>query len=175
MDDSLRVFLGIKSLSAKVKVPEGEDFFTFHVLNFHEGKLVDNAICMPSKIASGNAREMNMELLWGEQKGETVVTVFLTSADSHGWSRQSGNTARYWRSFDRANAQTVGDDKPVEHLGYRILAYVQANDGQRKPASASFEDALQEQRYVGAIAVKTFASQETMDKFVHRDDGPRRY
>lgn len=175
MDDSLRVFLGIKSLSAKVKVPEGEDFFTFHVLNFHEGKLVDNAICMPSKIAGGNAREMNMELLWGEQRGETVVTVFLTSADSHGWSRQSGNTAKYWQSFDRANGQTINPAQPVEHLGYKILAFVQSSSGQRKPAAATFEEALLQERYVGAIAVKTYGSQEAMDKVVHAGHGPVRY
>jgi len=175
MDDSLRVFLGIKSLSAKVKVPAGEDYFTFHVLNFHDGKLVDDAVCMPSKLAGSNARDMNMELLWGEQRGETVVTLFLSSADSHGWSRQSGNTAKYWRYFDRANAQTCGGDKPVEHLGYKILAFVQTSDGQRKPASSNFEEAILQQRYVGAIAVKTFGSQESMDKFVHADRGPMRY
>ena len=70
MDDSLRVFLGIKSMNAKVKMPDGEDFFTFHVLNFHDGKLVDDAVCMPSKLAANNSRELNMELLWGDQPGQ---------------------------------------------------------------------------------------------------------
>ena len=29
--------------------------------------------------------------------------------------------------------------KPVEHLGYKILAFVQAGGGQRKPAAATFD------------------------------------
>lgn len=175
MDDSLRVFLGVKSLNAKVQVPAGEDYFTLHILNFHDGKLVEDAVCMPSKVPSGHSREMNMELLWGEQKGETVVTLFLSSPDSHGWSRQSGNTARFWKMFERASAQTISPTKPVDHLGYKILAYVQANGTKRTVTSTNFDEAVLNQPYVGAIAVKTFGSQETMDKFVHADRGPARY
>lgn len=176
VDDSLRVFLGVKSLTAKVQVPAGEDFFTFHVLNFHDGKLVEDAVCMPSKLASNNAREMNMELLWGEQRGETVVTLFLSSADSHGWSRQTGNTARYWKMFDRSTAQIVSTSaKPVDHLGYKVLAFVQSSGTKKTVATTNFDDAVLNQPYVGAIAVKTYTSQELMDKTVHADRGVMRY
>ena len=93
-DDSLRVFLGVKSLTAKLQIPQGEDYFSFHVLNFQDGKLVDEAVCMPSKLAAGNSRERAVELLWGQpkselQNAEAVVTLFVSSHDSHGWSRQS--------------------------------------------------------------------------------------
>jgi hypothetical protein len=177
VDDSLRVFLGVKSLTAKLQVPPGEDFFTFHVLNFHDGKLVEDAVCMPSKLSAGNSREMTMELLWGEQRGETVVTLFLSSADSHGWSRQTGNTARFWKMFDRSTAQVVNtQSKPVDHLGYKILAFVQSNGSSRRtPVATNFDEAVLNQPYVGAIAVKTYASQEAMDKFVHADRGTMRY
>ncbi len=169
VDDSLRVFLGVKSLTAKLQIPTGEDFFTFHVLNFQDGKLVDDAVCMPSKLAAGNSREMAMELLWGQpktalQNGDSVVTLFVSSHDSHGWSRQSGRTAEYWRIFDRANAKTVSPAKPVEHLGYKILAYVQAGDPSKQTATANFEDAVLHQPYVGAIAIKTYPTQEALDK-----------
>jgi hypothetical protein len=177
VDDSLRVFLGVKSLTAKFQIPAGEDFFSFHVLNFQDGKLIDDAICMPSKLAAGNSREMSLELIWGEQRGETVVTLFASSHDSHGWSRQSGRTAEYWRTFDRASAQTVSPSKPVEHLGYKILAFVQSDGSSRKTANLSFDEALQHQPYVGAIAVKTYASQEALDKakLARSDRGRARY
>lgn len=176
VDDSLRVFLGVKSMTAKVQVPAGEDFFTFHVLNFHDGKLVEDAVCMPSKLSSSNAREMTMEVLWGEQRGETVVTMFLSSADSHGWSRQTGNTARYWKMFDRATAQVVNHStKPVDHLGYKILAFVQSSGAKRTVTTTNFDEAVLNQPYVGAIAVKTYSSQEAMDKIVHADRGVVRY
>lgn len=176
VDDSLRVFLGVKSLTAKVQVPAGEDFFTFHILNFHEGKLVEDTVCMPSKLAPGNSREMNMELLWGEQRGETVVTMFLSSADSHGWSRQTGATAKYWKMFDRASAQTISAAKPVEHLDYKVLAFVQSSgSAKRTVATASFNEAVLNQPYVGAIAVKTYSSQDLMDKVVHAERSVARY
>jgi hypothetical protein len=176
-DDSLRVFMGVKSLTAKLQIPAGEDYFSFHVLNFQDGKLVDDAMCMPSKLVAGNSREMSLELLWGEQRGETVVTLFVSSQDAHGWSRQSGRTAEYWRLFDRASAQTVSPSKPVEHLGYKILAFVQGGGSQRPAASTSFEEAILHQPYVGAIAVKTYASQEALDKakVARSDRGRTRY
>lgn len=169
IDDSLRIFLGVKSLSAKLQIPTGEDFFTFHVLNFEHGRLVDDAVCMPSKLASGSSREMSMELLWGQPKSssitsDNVVTLFVSSHDSHGWSRQSGRTAEYWHMFDRSSAQTVNPEKPVEHLGYKILAYVQAGEGIDRVPTTNFEEAVLHQPYVGAIAIKTYSSQEAMDK-----------
>jgi hypothetical protein len=164
VDDSLRVFLGVKSLRAKLQIPAGQDFFSFHVLNFQEGKLVDDAVCMPSKLAVGTSREMALELLWGEQRGEPVVTLFVSSHDSHGWSRQSGRTAAYWRLFDRASIQTVDPAQPVDHLGYKILAFVQSDGSARSAPSLTFDEAVKHQPYVGAIAIKTYASQEAMDK-----------
>lgn len=177
MDDSLRVFLGVKSLSSKLEVPTGEDYFTFHILNFQEGKLVEDAVCMPSKLSAGNSREMNMELLWGDQRGETVVTMFLSSADSHGWSRQTGNTAAYWKMFDRASAQIVHPTKPVDYLGYKVLAFVQSNGTNKKTvATADFNEAMLNQPYVGAIAIKTYTSQELMDqKLVKAERKTARY
>ncbi len=167
-DDSLRVFMGVKSLNTKFQLPAGEDFFSFHVLNFREGKLVDDAICMPSKLASGSSREMALEVLWGEQQGRTVVTMFVSSHDSHGWTRQTGETAGYWRMFNRAGAQTIDPTKPIDHLGYKILAFVQS--GMSKTGSTlPFDDAVLQQPYLGAIAVKTYSSQESMDKIVHAE------
>jgi hypothetical protein len=176
IDDSLRVFLGVKSLSTKVQVPAGEDYFTFHILNFHDGKMVEDTVCMPSKLTGSNSREMNMEVLWGEQRGEPVVTLFLTSADSHGWSRQNGASARYWRTFDRSTAQITNiDGKPIDHLGYKILAFVQSNGSRRTPLTASFDEAILQQPYVGAIAIKTYSNQEAMDKFVQAPRTTMRY
>src|SRR5262249_55610771 len=97
VDESLRVFLGVKSLTTKVQLPAGQDYFTFHGLNSHEGNPADDAVWMPSNLPAGTAREMTMEVLWGEHRGEPVVTLFLSSADSHGWSRQTGSTAQFWR------------------------------------------------------------------------------
>ena len=77
--------------------------------------------------------------------------------------------------FDRSSAQTVAATKPVNHLDYKILAFVQGGGSAKKAATTNFNEAVLNQPYVGAIAVKTYSSQELMDKFVHSDRGPVRY
>jgi hypothetical protein len=54
---------------------------------------------------------------------------------------------------------------------------VQSDGSSRKTANLSFDEALQHQPYVGAIAVKTYASQEALDKakLARSDRGRVRY
>ena len=168
-DAVLRQFLGVNWLSGPVTLSSGEDIYAVGTHMYEDGKLVEESWRIWGSLQPGQSRTIKPELLWGSLAGSprTVLACEGLSSQgegSHYWTNAIGGIARYHPS------------QPVQRTpdGCKIVGYAESQltrEGTNNSVCHSgFDLALKDQKYVGALVVRTFPAKEAQEQFMRQQN-----
>jgi hypothetical protein len=150
-DFALRVFLDVRSIVVSRQMPKKDPVFLVTMLEFEDGKLARRGLASYGKVKSLPGRELKVEVLWSKEK--PAVWMFGVMAAS--------TQTEFWRKLD---GTIVSSGARGEYNGYKIIAFaysdVRRDGGTRTPGDDDFEGALARQKYVGALGLKTFKTED---------------
>jgi hypothetical protein len=154
-DHALRFFLGINAILANYHLPEDAKYFAVFTLTFADGKLLDKERRAFGETARLERKPFQAEYLWS-RKDRTVALVTFGA-----YARTESD---FWMKLDGG----VTSGHVVSYEGYTILGWgfsSMEQEGGKRGVSPDFLETLRDKKYMGALAIKTFKTQEEYDAF----------
>jgi hypothetical protein len=153
--------LGIQSLAGSVTLPPGEDYYEIAVCDYQDGNLIKRDSVMfgfPPKYTWD--RVLKPQLLWGNVGGKMRVSVGLD-----GISGGPGQEDPFWSHFD-SGSRSIVNSTETSPDGWVVLGYG-CSGAPRGPNAIQgvvpdFRHQLESSRYVGALVVRTFKTEDEM-------------
>jgi hypothetical protein len=160
-DEGLRAFLGVFSIKGDYQILPGDDRYQVKVLEFEDGKLSEKGIMSSfGSVKNSPSKFLITEILWGDYQGACRVALIssggATRIEDAFWKKLDGS----WSSLQPAER--------VEYQGFVILGFAQSKltqDGRMNVgSSASFMEAIKQKKFVGALGIRMFKTDEEAKK-----------
>lgn len=155
MDSALRQFLDVRSILAIAQVPDTDAAYLLTVFEFEDGKLARRGPSSYGKAEMLPGRTLKAQLLWST----ATPTMCLV-----GSSMSAKSTSNLWQKLDGGWASSGSGITNGDYEGFRVLGFAQSDlrrdGGKNSSIDPDFRGAVERQKYVGALAIKTFKTQE---------------
>jgi hypothetical protein len=157
-DPALRLILGVRSLSGSFTLPPGAAYFEVAVLDYEDGKVIkQHPVMGGGPIKLKRDRHISPVLLWGNVGGKMMVSVSLNGGggpfEDSFWSHIDGG----WSSIPNS-AETTPDGWAVLGFGGSQAPRDPKREGVGACSNLGYQ--LQGSKYVGALVVRTFKSED---------------
>jgi hypothetical protein len=163
-DEQLRAFSGLMSIKGRYTFSPADRFYALTTLCFEDGRLV-----RIGGISTGpvHAPEFDGEVIWGMFEGKPRMTLSTPGT-------QANEDGAFWMKLDGARS---GIYPSATFDGYTILAMAQSRleqDGNpQNRYSSAFDETVKQKKYVGALALRTFATEQELNAFMNSvNDSP---
>jgi hypothetical protein len=182
-DPHLRQLLQVHALKGQYTLPPGEDYYFVYLQCYQDGKLIDQALWGTGSVGIKEPRTITHEFLWVELNGKIRHAFFSKSFRSFGEWKADDKRCQFWKNLDGASyslglqpgvmhfpgGQKLEQNGIVTSEGYRVMAFAQSGLNRKGEWSdivsfpANLQAALESQKYVGAMVVRTFKSKAASD------------
>jgi hypothetical protein len=168
-DTALRRLLDVNWLSGPITVAAGEDFYAAGIHMYEDGKLVDQSWLIWGSLQPGQSRTIKPEFLWGTLR-EAPRQVLACEGTS-----SQGVISAYWTNA-MGGVSRLQPGQPVQSTpdGCKIVGYAESQltrEGKLNSVShGGFDLALKDQKYVGALMVRTFPTKEAQEQFMRQQN-----
>ena len=175
-DARLREFLGVSTIASVYTFPKDAKYYYLTSLGFEDGKLTeDKGFASYGQIS---APSIDFEIIWSPEMPKMIVHMPSRRSGVHGrlrsfnivhhdfWLKLDGGAYALDKTLRKDYFGTLPQDQ--KFADYTILGFatsqLKQNGEMSSSTSSFFPKQLEEKKYVGAVVVKTFRTEEEFKK-----------